>query len=230
MMPRATGLVLVIDTATTEAVVALAGPDGTVIADDAWIAGYRHGEELLGRIDALLSSADVSVRSLGGLVVGTGPGAFTGLRVGIATAKGLAVGLGIPLVGVPSAAALATAAGDAEPGIGSRPIAVLLPAGPSERTLVLGGASVRLRAGEEPDLPPGTTVVAVDLPGRAPADALALGGAARSGFAPALVRLGAARLRETGGDDVSTLVPEYVTPPRGVGGSGGEVAWSRTLG
>jgi len=229
-MAARSGPILAIDTATTEAFVALGTPDGTVIAADAWVAGYRHGEDLLARIDALLSSVDVTVRSLGGLVVGTGPGAFTGLRVGLATAKGLAVGLGIPLVGIATAMALEAAAADEEPAIAGRPRAVLLPAGPSERTLVVHGAAVRLRAGEEPDLPTGATIVAVDLPGRAPADALALGAAARRGFAAALVRLGAARLAETGGDDVSALVPEYVTPPRGVAVAGGEVAWSRTRG
>jgi tRNA threonylcarbamoyl adenosine modification protein YeaZ len=229
-MATATGPILAIDTATTEAVVALGAPDGTLIAADAWVAGYRHGEELLARVDALLSSADVSVRSLGGLVVGTGPGAFTGLRVGIATAKGLAVGLGIPLAGIPTAATFAAAAADEEPAIAGATLALLLPAGPSERTLVVDGAAIRLRAGEEPDLPAGMAVVAVDLPGRASPEALALGAAARRGFAAALVRLGAARLAATGGDDVSELVPEYVTPPRGVLASAGEVAWSRTRG
>lgn len=222
--------VLAIDTATTQAFIALGAPDGTAIAADSWVAGYRHGEDLMSRVDALLSSTDVSVRDLGAIVVGTGPGAFTGLRVGIATAKGLAVGLGVPLVGIPSASALAASAADEEPAIEGRPLAVLLPAGPSERTLVFGGAAMRLRAGEEPDLPPGTPVVAVDLPGRAPAEALALGAAARRGFVAAFIRLGVARLAETGGDDVSGLVPEYVTPPRGVLAAGGEVAWSRTRG
>lgn len=225
-----TGPLLAIDTATTEAVVAIGAPDGVLLAADEWAAGYRHGEELLARVDALLSSADTSVRSLGGLVVGIGPGAFTGLRVGIATAKGLAVGLAIPLVGVRSTAVIAAAAADEEPALVGRPIAVLLPAGPSERTLALGGEAVRLRAGEEPAVPSGAVLVALDLPGRAPEDALERGLAARRGFAAALVRLGAARLARTGGDDLARLVPEYVTPPRGVPEVHGEVAWSRTRG
>ena len=48
--------------------------------------------------------------TLGGLVVGTGPGAFTGLRVGIATVKGLAYALDLPVVGVPTGEALLAAA------------------------------------------------------------------------------------------------------------------------
>jgi tRNA threonylcarbamoyl adenosine modification protein YeaZ len=225
----ATGPILVIDTATTTAWVVLADADGIVRASAAWRAGHRHGEELLARIDALLAAAGISPPTLGGIAVGLGPGAFTGLRVGIATAKGLAVGLGIPLAGIGSAAVIAAAAVT----VGAVPaggrVAVLLPAGPSERTLEVDGAAVRLGAAEEPDLGEGTTMVAVDLDGRAPADALARGEAARTGFAAELARAGAARLR-AGGDDLARLVPEYVTPPRGVGAPSGEVAWSRTLG
>ncbi len=224
------GLVLAIDTASSEAVVAIGTSAGVVLASESWTAGYRHGEELLARIDALLSSADVPVGSLGGLVVGTGPGAFTGLRVGLATAKGLAVGLELPLAGLSSAVVIAAAAADAGPALAGRRFAVLLPAGPSERTLVLDGVATRLRAGEEPELPDGAVLVALDLAGRAPDDAVIRGAAARRGFAAALVRLGAERLAGSDGDDVAHLVPEYVTPPRGVPTAHGEVAWSRTRG
>jgi hypothetical protein len=206
------GPILAIDTATSVAYVALAAANGTVLATDAWTAGHRHGEELLARIDALLVAARVSPSALGGIAVGLGPGAFTGLRVGIATAKGLA--------------AAAISVGVASPG---GPVAILLPAGPQERTLDAEGTAVRLPAGVEPDLAPGTTLVAVDLDGRAPADALARGVAARAGFAAELARAGAARLR-AGGDDIARLVPEYVTPPRGIAQPTGEVAWSRTRG
>jgi hypothetical protein len=85
---------------------------------------------------------------------------------------------------------------------------------------------VLLPGGTEPDLVRGETLVAVDLDGRAPADAVARGDEARAGLARALVRLGAGRLAD-GGDDLAALVPEYVTLPRGVRAAGGEVAWSR---
>jgi hypothetical protein len=74
-------------------------------------------------------------------------------------------------------------------------------------------------------LSPGTTLVAVDLPDRAPREALALGLRAEEGLAAALLRLGVARLA-AGGDDVARLVPEYVTLPRGVLIAKGEVRWS----
>src|SRR5690349_23867966 len=96
-------LVLVIDTATTRAVVALGNADGTMLAERSWIAGYRHGEELLPRIEGLLADEATGLHAIVGIVVGTGPGAFTGLRVGIATAKALAHARGIPIVGVATA-------------------------------------------------------------------------------------------------------------------------------
>ncbi len=104
------GPLLVVDTATTTAVIALGTPDGAVIATRSWVAGYRHGEELLAQVEGLLADQGVDRRDLGGLVVGTGPGAFTGLRVGIATVKGLAYALGLPVVGVPTGEALLAAA------------------------------------------------------------------------------------------------------------------------
>jgi len=91
------GPILVVDTATTRAVIALGTPDGVLLEQRRWVAGYRHGEELLARLEALLRDRGVAPADLGGLVVGTGPGAFTGLRVGIATAKALAHALSLPI-------------------------------------------------------------------------------------------------------------------------------------
>jgi hypothetical protein len=219
------GPILAFDTATTVAVVGVGTPEATLLAETAWLAGYRHGEELLIRIDGVLAEAGVTLAELGGIVVGTGPGAFTGLRVGLATAKGLAYGLGIPLAGVPTGAAFQVAAGC--PG----PVAVILPAGPSDRVLIEPtGRASRLPGGTEPELDPSWTLVALDLAERAPTDALARGRAARDGQLAALLAIGAERLRAGSGSDLATLVPEYVTLPRGVSAETGEVAWSRDRG
>lgn len=225
-------IIVAIDTATDTALVALGLPDGSLVAVETWMAGYRHGEELLVRLEAILRSQAVALASVCGIVVGTGPGAFTGLRVGLATAKGLAHGLGRPIVGVSTGAALLESARrGGVPG----PLALLMPAGPNDRVLVTpapapahGHASaLRLAAGEEPLLPSGTTIVALDLAGRAPSEAVALGEVARAGFAAALVTLGAARLAAADADDAATLVPEYVTLPRGVARAEGRVTVER---
>jgi tRNA threonylcarbamoyl adenosine modification protein YeaZ len=219
--PIANGSLLAIDTATSRVVVARGAADGTLEDVASWEAGYRHGEALLPSIERLL--APVGGRAaIGVVIVGTGPGAFTGLRVGIATAKGLSHGLGRPIVGVPTGVALLAAAGGQA--------ALLLPAGPSDRVLVRAGEPSRLLpGGSEPELRPGEALVAVDLEGRAPADALERGQASRDGLAAALLRLGAERLAQTGGDDLEALVPDYVTLPRGVTATTGEVAWSHDL-
>ena len=239
--------ILAIDTATTQVVIATGSPDGALRAVSTWTAGYRHGETLLPGIERFLDAYGVGRADLAGIVVGTGPGAFTGLRVGIATAKGLAHGLGIPLVGVSTAEALissAAAAEAAEPaaaepaaahdGVDPSRFVLLVPAGPSDRVMIRAGAEPRLLAGGLdpellPELDPATVLLAVDLAGRAPQAAVALGEAARQGLGAALLRAGATRLRaaERATGELAELVPSYVTLPRGVAATGGTMSWSR---
>jgi tRNA threonylcarbamoyladenosine biosynthesis protein TsaB len=63
-------------------------------------AGLRHSEMLLPRIASLLEIAGITPGQLGLLVCSLGPGSFTGIRIGLATAKGLAMATGAPLIGV----------------------------------------------------------------------------------------------------------------------------------
>jgi tRNA threonylcarbamoyl adenosine modification protein YeaZ len=219
------GDILVIDTATTRVVVALGRSDGTLVEELRWAAGYRHGETLLPSIERLLDPVGGKT-AIAAIVVGTGPGAFTGLRVGLATAKGLAHGLGCPIVGIPTGTALLDAAGATVRAALAQRV-LLLPAGPSDRVVVRAGeAASLLRGGQEPELGPSDTLIAVDLDGRAPDDALERGRAAHDGLGAALLRLGAARLAAGDADALEELVPDYVTLPRGVSVSAGEVAWS----
>ncbi len=213
-----------IDTATSRVVVAAAEPDGTFLGATSWEAGYRHGEQLLPAIGRLHGELNLRRSRIAGIVVGTGPGAFTGLRVGIATAKALAHSLGRPIIGVSSGEALIAAAADTG-STGS--VALLMPAGPSDRIVVRAGhPPTLLPGGVDPELASGEELVAVDLDGRAPADASARGDRARDGLAGALMRLGTARFAAGDLDDLARLVPDYVTLPRGVQASSGEVAWS----
>ncbi len=227
---------LAIDTATSRVVVAAADPGGDLLGVTTWEAGRTHGAGLLPAIGRLHGEANLRRSRIRAVIVGTGPGAFTGLRVGLATAKALAHELGVPIAGVSTGEALiraaaaaeaveAAAVGAAAPDIGR--IVLLLPAGPNDRHVVRAGVPPELLpGGTEPDLRAGDVIIAVDLDARAPADAVARGEAARAGLAGTLAALGAARLAD-GGDDLARLVPEYVSLPRGVRAESGEVAWSR---
>ncbi len=97
---------LCIDTATDVGTVAIAR-DGVVTAAVTWRSSSRHGEDLFGHIDAALNQARLARSDIALVGVDIGPGKFTSLRVGLGTAKGLALGLGLPIVGVDSLRVLA---------------------------------------------------------------------------------------------------------------------------
>jgi tRNA threonylcarbamoyladenosine biosynthesis protein TsaB len=105
-------IVLGFDTATAASAIALRLKDGRVVqARDDPEPGERpgHATRLLGLALALLERTGLSWRDLDRIAVGVGPGAFTGLRIGVTSARGLAQSLGIALVGVSSSQALAQA-------------------------------------------------------------------------------------------------------------------------
>ncbi len=105
-------MLLAVETATELVGVALS--DGDTVVAEAWVAGRRrHAETLAPLVGEVLRRAGVTPGDLGAVAVDVGPGLFTGLRVGVATAKGLAYGAGIGVVPVTSLEALAWAAGDA---------------------------------------------------------------------------------------------------------------------
>ena len=100
--------ILAIDTASSVSSVAVARA-GKLAAEVSVEAGHTHSETLLSHIEGALAFAGVEKAALAGVAVSIGPGSFTGLRIGLATAKAIAYGLGIPLVGVSTLAALALA-------------------------------------------------------------------------------------------------------------------------
>ena len=101
-------LILAFDTATSSATAALAR-DGVTLGEQSVPA--RH---LLEAVDALLDAAGAVPADLDGVACGIGPGSFTGVRIGLAHARGLALALGVPVAGVSTLAALAAGAA-AEP-------------------------------------------------------------------------------------------------------------------
>ena len=99
-------MLLVIDSATAACSAALIGPEGQLIDERHELVGRGHAERLLPMIADLLGG-----RTAAAILVDCGPGSFTGVRVGIAAAQGLAIGWKVPLAGYSSLASLAAASG-----------------------------------------------------------------------------------------------------------------------
>ena len=90
---------LTIDTASDMASVALS-QEGTLVAELTWRCPRNHSAQLLPTLEYLMQRAGVDNSDLTAIFVCIGPGSYTGLRVGMSTAKGLAFALGLPIVGV----------------------------------------------------------------------------------------------------------------------------------
>ncbi|MFE7835612.1 tRNA (adenosine(37)-N6)-threonylcarbamoyltransferase complex dimerization subunit type 1 TsaB [Streptomyces sp. NPDC057474] len=103
-------LLLALDTATPAVTVAL--HDGTdVVAASSQVDARRHGELLLPAVDRVLAEAGTRLGAVTGIVVGIGPGPYTGLRVGLMTADTFGLALGVPVHGLCTLDGLAYAAG-----------------------------------------------------------------------------------------------------------------------
>ncbi|GAA3528747.1 tRNA (adenosine(37)-N6)-threonylcarbamoyltransferase complex dimerization subunit type 1 TsaB [Nonomuraea rosea] len=107
-------MVLAFDTATPAVTAAL--HDGErVLAESTTIDARRHGELLVPTIELVLGEARAALRDVTAIVAGSGPGPYTGLRVGLMTAQGLATTLGVPAYGICTLDAVAYGSGLAEP-------------------------------------------------------------------------------------------------------------------
>lgn len=122
-MSVTTPIVLAIDTAAPRLQLALLAGDRLDVSIDDIAQG--HAELLFARVDALLARNSLSYADLTRIAVTTGPGSFTGLRIGLSAARGLGLALGVPVVGVPSLLAISLVAE-------CKPTAVLLDARRSE--------------------------------------------------------------------------------------------------
>lgn len=210
-------MILAIDGASTDLSVAIATTDGTAVADVSWTSAQRQSAELLPRILDLLGSADRRLPDLTAIAVGAGPGSFTGLRVAMALAKGLALALDRPIVGVPSLVAWLEGARDAD--------AAVARAGAREAYLLARGADAPVVVDREE--------LARRLAGHrivAPAelvDGFGLADARSPSAGPALARLAVQRLGVgPAGDELSRLEPIYLRAPRGLAAAPeGEVRW-----
>lgn len=217
-------LVLGIETATVLGGVALVALSGEIVGETSLRNPARHSERILPAIESLLAAVDAGVHELAAVAVSAGPGSFTGLRTGIASAKGLACALGIPLYGVPTLAALAA---NAAPGDG--PVCAVLNArrgevfracfqvGPAGPVPSVPAAVVpeRLFARE---LPPGCLVLG-ELPEGARASRPAALGLRiapphlNHPRAAAVAGLGLAAYLSGRPSELATLRPGYLRPP-----------------
>lgn len=196
--------------------------DDEVLADVVVPDTPSHGSTLPALIEEALARAAIGWRDVDGLAVSIGPGSFTGLRIGLSLAKGIAYAGGLPIAAVPTLEALAWAA---EPREGDEVWAVL-----DARMKEVYAASFR-RTGAElvrctddealaPDelAPriPATAVIVGDAPAAYPI--LAASGARVLPFAThhprgaIVARLGAAMLRSGQAADIGPLEPTYVRP------------------
>lgn len=97
---------LAVDTSTTSCSVALFDGD-RLLSESIYAAGKTHSRHLLSIVHRILEECRCGPADICAIAVTRGPGTFTGLRIGISTVKGLAVAMGVPVVGISSLAALA---------------------------------------------------------------------------------------------------------------------------
>ncbi|HLE88533.1 MAG TPA: tRNA (adenosine(37)-N6)-threonylcarbamoyltransferase complex dimerization subunit type 1 TsaB [Candidatus Limnocylindria bacterium] len=210
-------MIIALENASSDPSIALAAPDGTILAVDGWSVGRRQGSDLLPRLLALLARDDRELRHATAVAVGAGPGSFTGLRVAMSVAKGLALALDIPVVAAPSLVAWLAA----EPGSA----AAVTRAGARDAFVLLRGEReprIALTA-ELPAIVAGRGVVApTEL-----AEAAGLAGALTPHRAAgAIAEAVAARLAaDPGGDDLDHLEPIYLRPAGRIGPTRGVVGW-----
>lgn len=218
-------LVLALETATDVCSVAL-------VEDDAALVSLtlrrprQHAEQLVPLVQDALRYAGATLGDLAGIAVSQGPGSYTGLRIGVSTAKGLAAASGVPLVGVPTLEALALqAVPQAEPGdvvaafLRSRrdevyaaafTVAPAPPLSPLREAAALPLPDVAAWLGTDDRR---RWLVGDGAPAAAAAGALSgtlLDAAAVAPSASTVGRLGAERLRTGSADDLAAFEPAYL--------------------
>jgi tRNA threonylcarbamoyladenosine biosynthesis protein TsaB len=209
------GTVLGIETATSRGSVALCR-EGELLGELTLANPRSHSERLLPAVELLLASASMSTGDLAAVAVSAGPGSFTGLRIGVAAAKGLAFSREIPLYGIPTLQVLAA---NASPGVSS--VCAVIDARRGEVFSSLNGEEAIISAPADlaASLPDGTLVLGelppplAELLRKREKDGIALAPAHQSAPRAAVVALhGAALLSSGKGSEAEGLVPFYLRP------------------
>lgn len=224
-------MILCLDTSTQTARVGVVDAGGRLLAS-AEATADRHSANVLRLCDAVLREAGLAPAGLAALACGSGPGSFTGLRVGMSVIKGMALATGAPLVLVPSLQALAEDIAAAHPG--ARPVPCI-DAGKGEVYAALGGEAARWDEGEPWRLTPADLAARLAASGAAaPETSWVVAGNGADRFAAALDaalpprasraavagptslsigRLALARHAAGQYSDLATAVPLYGRPP-----------------
>ncbi|HEY4098333.1 MAG TPA: tRNA (adenosine(37)-N6)-threonylcarbamoyltransferase complex dimerization subunit type 1 TsaB [Baekduia sp.] len=217
-------MILAFDTATPSTVVGVARPDGTLVAQGRHDPGEGerpgHAQQLLALAHVALTEAGAPWSAITRLGTGVGPGTFTGLRIGVATARALAQGLDVEVVAIPTLRALALG-----PQAGGPVLAVLdarrgeayVAAYAADGTELLAPAAWRPeRLADAVDLAPGPWQAVGDGALRFRAELEAAGVAVAADDAD-LHRVSAGPLCRLAAEappvDRDALVPEYVRAP-----------------
>ncbi|WP_343031168.1 tRNA (adenosine(37)-N6)-threonylcarbamoyltransferase complex dimerization subunit type 1 TsaB [Roseospira navarrensis] len=166
------GPVLALDTAAGACSVCL-WRAGTVLAEETQAMAHGHAEALAPMVDRVARAAGVGLAELGAVAVTVGPGSFTGLRVGLAFARGLGLAVGCPVLGATTTAVLAAMARAPSESSGV-PIAVVLDARRAEVYLQVFNADGTPRGAPVSVAPEAVADRLPDGPGRITGDGSAL--------------------------------------------------------
>jgi len=101
-------MILAVNTSTLQFSIALMKEDGTLLAEHSLSSGSKNFGHFMPGIHFLMKTSGVNAQDIKAFMVATGPGGYTGLRIGLSAAKGMAQGLQIPIIGVSSLEAMAT--------------------------------------------------------------------------------------------------------------------------
>jgi tRNA threonylcarbamoyladenosine biosynthesis protein TsaB len=220
-------MILAINTSTTQFSIALLKTQGDVTAEYLVSPGEKNFKSFMPAVNSIFDACHVDIKTLKAVVVAQGPGSFTGLRVGLSLAKGVAQGLDIPVIGVSSLEAMANQLPFVE-----HPVCTLLSSRRGEIIFALfkwGDEKGMTRITED------QSVSFKDMAGFIKGPAYFIGNNFNSQFpaiqeligvdalpaprhlwqlrASAVGSLGLSRFENNDFDDLRDLVPEYLRPP-----------------
>jgi tRNA threonylcarbamoyladenosine biosynthesis protein TsaB len=218
-------VILALEAATPRGSVALVS-GGAALAEDFLLPGARASGSYISAVEALFAAAGAATGDISAVAVSAGPGAFTGLRVGMSAAKGFCFGWGVPLVPVPTLLALAHRFPGEE--------RIVCPVQDARRGEVYA-ALFRWVGGELARLSPDMAIAPALLPGRIPDGDVLFCGDGVTPYGPmfrealgdraillsgdeglpcalAVGIVGERILRDGGGEDPRTAVPFYLRP------------------